>query len=86
MGKVEFKKYSKAVWNSNTMEQRVKVCKLCEQQGIKLAMKQTSTDTRITALEAKLGITSQPEEGDVKKRRVGLLKNQSGGGTGEILQ
>ena len=46
----------------------MKVRKLCEQQGIKSAMKQTSADARIATLEAKLGIPSQPEEGDVKKK------------------
>ena len=40
---------------------------LHKQQGIKPAMKQTSADARIAALGAKLGISSQPEEGDVKK-------------------
>ena len=42
--------------------------KLCEQQGIKLVMKQTSTDARIATLEAKLGINSQLEESDAKKK------------------
>ena len=32
-------------------------------------MKQTSTDARINALETKLGITSQPKENDVKKKK-----------------
>ena len=58
MGKIKCKKYPKAVWNSMTKEQQKQVCKLCEQQGIKPATKQTSTDARIVALEAKLGITS----------------------------
>ena len=31
-------------------------------------MKQTSADARMAALEAKLGITSQSEEGDVKTK------------------
>ena len=64
--KVECKKYPKAVWNSMTGEQQMQVHKLHEQQGIKSAMKQTSTDARISALEAKLEITFQPKECDVK--------------------
>ena len=51
-----------------TRKQRWKVHKFHEQQGIKPIMKQTSTDARIVALEAKLGIASQPKEGDVKKK------------------
>ena len=51
-----------------TKEQQMQVCKLCEQQGIKPSPKQTSTDARIAALEAKLRITYQPKEGDVKKK------------------
>ena len=45
MGKVECKKYPKAVWNSMTREQQMQVRKLQEQQGIKSAMRQASTDT-----------------------------------------
>ena len=50
-----------------TKEQQMQVCKLCEQQGIKHAINQTIKDARIAALEVKLGINSQSEEGDVKK-------------------
>ena len=46
----------------------MQIRKLQEQQGIKPAAKQTSTATRIAALEAQVGISSQPEEGDVKKK------------------
>ena len=46
----------------------MQVKKLGEQQGIKIAMKQTSEDTRIAALVAKLGICSQPKEDDIKKK------------------
>ena len=52
-----------------TKEQQVQICKICEQQGIKPAMKQTSTDARIAALEAKLGINSQLKEGNTKKKK-----------------
>ena len=45
----------------------MQVQKLCDKQGIKPATKQMSTYDKITALEAKLGITSQPKGGDVKK-------------------
>ena len=38
-GKVECKKYPKAVWNSMTREQQMQVRKLHEQQGIKPTMK-----------------------------------------------
>ena len=68
MGKVEGKKYPKAVWNYITGEQQMQVRKLQEQQGIKPTMQQTSTDARISALEAKLEITSRPEQGDVKEK------------------
>ena len=44
----------------------MKVRKMWEQQGIKLTWKQTDADARIAALEAKLGISSQLEDGDVK--------------------
>ena len=53
----------------------MQVRKLHEQQDIKPATKQTSTDTRIAALEAKLGISSQPEEGEVKEKKGGTPKN-----------
>ena len=44
----------------------MQVKKLHEMQGIKLAVKQTSAEARIIALEAQLGINSQPKKGDVK--------------------
>ena len=72
--KVECKKYPKAVRNSKTREQEMQVRKLHEQQGIKPTMKQTSVDTRIAALEAKVGITSQPKKGDVKKKEGETLE------------
>ena len=43
----------------------MQVRKLHEQQGIK----QTSTDAKIAAFKAKLRISSQPKEGDVKKTK-----------------
>ena len=79
MGKVECKKYPKAVCNFMTREQQMQVCNVHEQQGIKPNMKQTSTDARIAALEAKLGITSQLEEGDVKKKEGGTPKEPKWG-------
>ena len=85
-GKVECKKYPKAVWNSMTRDQQIQVRKLQEQQGIKPTTWQTGTDPRISALEAKLWIAFQPEQGDVKKRSERLLKKKSGGKAGEILQ
>ena len=51
-----------------TKDQQMQVCKLHEQQVIKPAEMQTSMDARIVALEAKLGLKSQPKEGDVKKK------------------
>ena len=68
-GNVEYKKYPKAVWNSMTKEQHMQIRKLQEQQGIKPAAKQKGADARIAALEAKLRISSQPEEGDIKKTK-----------------
>ena len=52
MGKTERKKYKRAVWNSMSREQQMPIRKLCEQQGINPATKQTSAETRIAALEA----------------------------------
>ena len=68
MGKIECKKYPKAVRNSMTKEQQMQVRKFCEQQGIKPTMKKTSTDSKIAALEAKLEIASQSKEGNDKKK------------------
>ena len=77
MGKVECKKYPKAVWNPMTKEHQMQVCKLYEQQGIKPAMKQTSTDARIATLEAQLGISSHSKERVMsRKKRERLQKNQ----------
>ena len=49
-GKTKGKKHPKAVWNSMTKEKQMQACKLHEQQGIKLAVRQTSTDARIVAV------------------------------------
>ena len=49
-------------------EQQMQVHKLHKQQGIKPTMKQTSTDTRIAALETKFQINSQPEDSDTKNK------------------
>ena len=57
MGKVEYKKQTKAVWTCMTNEQQMPVRKLYEQQGIKSIAMQTNVDTRITALEAKIGVS-----------------------------
>ena len=84
MGKVKCKKYPKVVLNSMTREQQMQVRKPQEQQGIKPTMRQTSTDARISSLEAKLGITSQPEQGDVKEKE-GKTPKEPKWGTGEIL-
>ena len=45
-------------------EQEIQVKKLHEQQGIN----QTSAEAKIASLEAQLEISSQPKEGDVKKK------------------
>ena len=58
MGKIECKKYPKAVWNSM----------MNEQQGIKPAMKQTSAEVRIITIETQLSISSQPMESGIKKK------------------
>ena len=68
MWNIKCKKYPMAVWNSMTKEQQMQVCQLRKQQGNKPAAKQTSTDARIAALEAKLGINSQCKESGVKKK------------------
>ena len=57
---------------------------LQEQQGIKPAARQTSTDARISDLEAKLMITSQPEQGNVKEKEGEAPKDPKWGKTGEI--
>ena len=51
-----------------TKDQQMQVRKLFKQQDIKPTSKQTSTDARIAALEAQFGLSSQPKEGDVKKK------------------
>ena len=84
-GKIECKKYPKTVWNSMTKEQQMQVCKLCKQQGIKPTAKQASTDARTAAIEAKLRITSQLKDSDVKKKEGRLQKNQHGRETEGIL-
>ena len=60
-------------------EQQMQVRKLCDQKGIKPAMKQTSAEARIAALEAHLGMISQPK-GDAKQE--GLTKQHRGGTKG----
>ena len=46
----------------------MQVKKLQEQQGIKLAPKKPSTETRFAILEAQLKVNSQFKEGDVMKK------------------
>ena len=65
MGKIECTKYPRAVWNSISREQQVKVRKLSEQQGIKPTTKQISEEARIAALEAR--INSHFNKGDAKQ-------------------
>ena len=77
MGKIESNKYPKAVWNSMTKEQQMQVRKLYEQQDMKLATKQTIEEARIAALQAKLGISCQPKEDDVKKKERETPKEQA---------
>ena len=50
-----------------TNEQQMHMRKLHEQKGIKPTVKKTSTEVRVAALEAQQGISSYPEEGDIKK-------------------
>ena len=69
MGNVDCKNYPKIVWNSMIREHQMQERKLHEKQGIMPAMKQTSLDTGIVALEAKLRISSQSKEGDAKKTK-----------------
>ena len=57
-------------------QQQIQVHELCEQNGIKPAAKQTSTDARIAALQAKHKMS---------KRRERLPKNQHGKETEGIL-
>ena len=63
MGKVDCKKCPKAIWNSVMKEQQMqmKMQKLHEQQGIKSAARWANTEARIVALEAQLGLSSQPK-------------------------
>ena len=74
MGKIECKKYPKAVWNSMMNEQKMQVRKQCEQQGIKPAMKQTSAEVRIITIETQLSISSQPMESGIKKKEGEIPK------------
>ena len=57
----------------------MQVCEHHEKQDIKPPEKQTSTEIRIAALEAKFGITSQPEQGDVKKKEGEIPKEPKWG-------
>ena len=68
MEKVECKKYPKAVRKSINREQQMQFRKLQEQQGIKPATRQTSADAKNSAREAKIEITSQPKQDDVKEK------------------
>ena len=55
-------------------EQQMQMRKLYKQQGMKAAVKQTSAEARIAALEAQFGIHSQPEEGDIMKKEGKIHK------------
>ena len=79
VGKIECKKYSKAVWNSMFSEQQMQVRKLHEQQGIKPTAKQTSAEARIAALKVQLGINSQTKESDAKKKGGETFEEPVGG-------
>ena len=61
-GKVECKKYPKAVLNFITKEQQMQVRKLGQEQGIKPAIMGTSAEARVIALEAKFGVSSEPKQ------------------------
>ena len=59
----------------------MQVRRLYEQQSIKSTVKQSSAEARIPALEAQLGINSQPKEIDIAKKEGKIPQNQHGGGT-----
>ena len=59
--------------------------KLHEKQGIKPAMKQTSAETRIIALEAWLRINPESKKGDVKLKGE-TPKNQCGVKSKGVMQ
>ena len=63
IGKIECKKYLKAVWNSMSSKQQMQRRKVSEHQCVRTA-----------ALEAQLGVNSQPREGDDKKKNGDNLK------------
>ena len=86
MEKIVCEKYPKAVWSYMTKEQQIQVRKQQEQQGIKPIPKQTSIEARIAALEAQLGVSSQPKEGDFKKKEGETPKEPAWVGTEGILQ
>ena len=67
--KIECKKFPMAVLNAMTIEQKMQVRKRHEQQGIKHAVKHTSAEATIAALEAQLRINSQTMEGDLKQKK-----------------
>ena len=60
-GKLECKKYPKAVWNSMSREPQMQVRKLRVHQGIKPTSKQSGSEIRNAALEAQLRVDSQPK-------------------------
>ena len=61
-GKVECKKYPKAVWNSMIKKKQMLVRKLQQEQGIKPATRMASTETGVAALKAKFRVSSQTEQ------------------------
>ena len=69
MGKIEWKKYPRQSGNyvKRTADSGEKTARTARIKGFK-STKQTSAEARIPSLETQLGISSQPEEGDVKNK------------------
>ena len=79
-GKLEYKKYPKAVWNSMSKEQQMQVRKLREQQGIKPTVRQFMAKARITALRLSLGLILNPRRRILRRKRDLTVTCQALGG------
>ena len=60
-GKIDCKKYPRALQNLMTKEKQIHVRKMQQEQGIKPIFRPASAEARVASLEAKLGINYQPE-------------------------
>ena len=84
MGKIESKKYPKAIRNSTSREQQIHVRKLCEQQGTKPAMSRLVLKIWLLLLRFRWGLILNPMKVVSSRKRDRLPKSQHGGETGNL--